>query len=194
MSVRYELEPLHRNTPDSDLLEDLKRVAKEMRADTVTIRQYDELGRFSASTLQRRFGSWHKSLERACLVKVQNTYTPEQVLFENLVEVWARLGRQPRMADLTSQTSFVSAWTYKRRFGGWRNALEAFVGWANDGNASVDGSEDGGKTRSLPSVAHRGRRDPSHRLRFLVMRRDNFKCVFCVRSPSTDTSVELHLD
>src|ERR1700680_1726866 len=101
MSARYELEPLHLNTPDEDLLSDLKRVASDLDATTVSMSQYNRLGRFHASSLQRRFGSWLRSLERAGLA-TRNMHTTEKQLFENLVEVWARLGRQPRLSDMTS--------------------------------------------------------------------------------------------
>jgi hypothetical protein len=181
MTIRFELEPLHRNTADADFLDDLKRVAQEMQANTVTILQYNERGRFNASTLIRRFGSWHKSLVRAGLIKVRNINTPEEDLFNNLAEIWTRIGHQPRMDDLNSQTSRFSKDTYRRRFGSWRKALEAFVRWANEGNASVEESEADGKPPSVPKASPRGPRGPSHRLRFLVMRRDNFKCRCCGR-------------
>lgn len=44
--MRYELDPLHRNTPDQEFLDDLKRVANELGANTVTTSQYNERGRF----------------------------------------------------------------------------------------------------------------------------------------------------
>jgi hypothetical protein len=192
MTIRYELEPLHRNTPAADFLNDLKRVAELLAANTVTMAQYDQRGRFSASSLQRRFGSWHGALQRAGLTKVRNINPPEEELFDNLAALWTRLGRQPRMSDLTSRTSRICADTYKRRFGGWRNALEAFVRWANAGKAVAEESI---ARPNEPALAfRRGPRDPSLRLRFLVMRRDNFKCRCCGRSPATDPAVELKVD
>lgn len=191
MTIRFQLEPLHRNTPDVEFLHDLKRVAVVLEATTVSMTQYDERGKFSASSLQRRFGSWHQALERAGLVKVRNINPTEDELFDNLAALWTRLGRQPRMSDVTAQSSRVSADTYKRRFGGWRNALEAFVEWANAGKASEETTSEPSGTE-VPS--RRGRREPSLRLRFLVMRRDNFKCCGCGRSPATDVAVELNVD
>jgi hypothetical protein len=131
MSLRYELEPLHRNTPDHELLDDLHLVVQKLGVKTLTISQYNEHGRFNASTIQRRFGSWRQSLKRANLTQpVYANYSAEE-LFDNLVEVWAHIGRQPRMAELISRTSRISGYTYARRFGSWRKALEAFVLWAN---------------------------------------------------------------
>ena len=41
---------------------------------------------------------------------------------------------------------------------------------------------------------HRTKREVSDRLRFKIMRRDNFKCKFCGRSPAIDPKVILHVD
>jgi hypothetical protein len=37
--MRYELDPVHRNTSDQELLNDLKRVASEIGTNTVTTSQ-----------------------------------------------------------------------------------------------------------------------------------------------------------
>ncbi len=37
-------------------------------------------------------------------------------------------------------------------------------------------------------------RDPSLRLRFQVLKRDNFTCCQCGASPAKDSSVKLHVD
>lgn len=186
--MRYELDPLHRNTPDQELLDDLKRVASEIGANTVTTSQYNERGRFFDSTLRRRFGSWRHALERTGLVSAARNvkYTDEQ-LFSNLVDVWSRLGRQPRHDNLTSETSRISVDSYKRRFGGWRKALEAFVRWANEGQLSPPPG-------ASADAAVRRTRDVNDRTRFLVMLRDKFKCRYCGRSPATHPDVVLHLD
>ena len=188
MSPRYELEPLHRNTPDDEFLNDLKALAAKLNVNTVSMTEYDTHGRFSASSLQRRFGSWRSSLERAGPVVPPSPATEEQ-LFANLVELWARLGRQPRLAEITSRTSPISGDTYKRRYGGWRKALEAFVLWANETEPA---------TVIQPAVPvgtkHKTPRTINYRLRFLVMRRDNFKCRITGRSPATDPTVILEVD
>ena len=44
------------------------------------------------------------------------------------------------------------------------------------------------------SVPQRDKRDVNLRLRFLVMKRDNFKCCACGASPATDPRVVLHVD
>jgi hypothetical protein len=187
--MRYELDLLHRNTPDQEFLDDLKRVADKLGANTVTTGQYNERGRFVDSTLRRRFGSWRLTLERAGLVSMARNvkYTDEQ-LFSNLVDVWSRLGRQPRHDDLTSQISRISVDSYKRRFSGWRKALEAFVRWANDADILPPASE------TPDAAVRRVSRSINDRMRFRVMLRDKFKCQYCGKSPATHSDVTLHLD
>lgn len=44
------------------------------------------------------------------------------------------------------------------------------------------------------SNSHRTRREPGMRLRFEVLKRDNFKCCACGASPAKDPAIELHID
>ncbi len=189
MKPRFELEPHHRNISDAEFIADLQRVAKEIGAGSVTIDQYNERGQFHASTLARRFGSWFKASEAAGLAKSRKLNIPNEELFPNLADGWATLGRQPKYSDLTSQVSSFSSGTYEKRFGGWRKALEAFVAWANEGTfftVQPEPDEQSGK--------HKTSRNINYRLRFLVMRRDNFRCRITGRSPATDPSVILEVD
>ncbi len=45
-----------------------------------------------------------------------------------------------------------------------------------------------------PITKHKTSRSINWRLRFIVMRRDNFKCKNCGRSPAIDSSIVLHVD
>jgi Homing endonuclease associated repeat/HNH endonuclease len=189
MNQRYELMPHHRNISDEELLGDLKRVASDLGKFTVTIDQYNERGTYHSTSLARRFGTWMKALDRAGLSKSRNLHITNEELFANLAAVWTTLGHQPRYSELTSQVSQFSSGTYENRFGSWRKSLEAFVQWANECvTTSVI-------SRSIPPGSnHRTTRNINYRLRFLVMRRDNFKCRITGRSPATDPSVILEVD
>lgn len=63
--MKFELEEFHRNTPEEELIADVKRVAKRMRKDSVTMDEYKEFGKYAVSTLTRRLGSWFQILEKA---------------------------------------------------------------------------------------------------------------------------------
>ena len=184
--VKYELEAFHRDIKDEELLADLRRVGGELGKNRVTFREYDKMGRFSSGTIAVRFGSWNEAIDKASLTRTINRNISEDELFQNLVEVWTALGRQPRCRDLRPGPSRFSWNTYADRFKTWRNALTQFVQWANEGQllSAVDA-----KTRKT------GKRTPRNinwRLRALVLMRDSARCRMCGAGPSD--RVRLHVD
>lgn len=171
---------------DSEILEDLKRVSSELGTAAVPIREYTRLGKFAQTTVKKRFGSWNRALAAAGLNVTAVHELADAELFDNLREVWIKLGRQPRKREMARPLSRFTHSPYVRRFGSWLSAMRRFAEITEETTAEeFAGSETG---------AGRGPREPSLRLRFLVMRRDRFKCVVCGRSPASDTSVLLHVD
>jgi len=130
--MKFELESYHRDIPNEELIDDIIRVAKLLQKNAVTIDEYNDHGKYHATTLTRRFGSWFKVLEKAGLEKNRPPIgIPEEELFRNLEEVWTKLGRQPRYAEMKKPLSLYSAGTYEKRFVKWRDALKAFVRYVN---------------------------------------------------------------
>jgi hypothetical protein len=119
-------------------------------------------------------------------------------LFENLERLWEKLGKQPKTDDFLKPFSRYSSGVYKKRFGSIRKALEAFVQSVNEPQKPfVDQSEDAILSAPAPSkspIRHKTPRTISWRMKFLVMRRDNFKCRITGRSPATDPNVILEVD
>jgi 5-methylcytosine-specific restriction endonuclease McrA len=188
-TLRFELEPHNLNVPDADLLTDLRAFAARYPSSHPSWHRYNKEGRFGAETLRRRFGSWNTALLKAGLGVTKRARFSEEELFENMEAVWRTLGRQPRYRDFDAVVTNVSRSAYERRFGSWRAALEAFVTWAN---ASQENDE--AASPLLTERARRTSREPSLRLRFHVMRRDDFKCRQCGRSPAMEAGVILHID
>lgn len=186
IGMRFELEAHHRNVPDGVLLDELRRVARFVGSDTATIDQFNAHAKFSSSTLARRFGSWSKALEAAGLKKTRNLNISDEQLFENLVSIWLKLGRQPRYQDLARAGSLYSAGTYENRFGSWRQGLEALVGWANRDAAPL--SDD----PMIPRVTRRGPRNINWRLRAQVLMRDGARCQLC--GAEARSGALLHVD
>lgn len=177
-----------------ELLADLKRVAAEIGRPTVTYRQYEAHGRYSAGTITVRFGSWNKALTQAGFDISNEQRIDANRLFENLERLWIALGRQPAKRDLGTARSEFSEGPYVRAFGSWRKALQAFVDWANTDDQSSQQPDLDGLATSAEGVMEGGARDPNLRTRFLVMKRDGFRCRYCGRSPATHVGVELVLD
>ena len=171
--MRFELESHHRDVPSDELVAELKRVASLLSRNSVTIDQFNEHGKFHSTTLSRRFGSWFKALEAAGLEKTRNLNITTEELFENLVLVWLKLGRQPKYQDLVKENSLFSSGTYEKRFGSWRKALEAFVAWANEGVTPVV------ERSAAKSAQRQATRNINWRLRALVLMRDGARCQLC---------------
>jgi len=69
---------------DSELLNDLKRVAGLLKKEKVTTKEYKEHGSYHPATFMRRFSGWNDALEKAGLkVGLHRTIEIEE-LFDNM--------------------------------------------------------------------------------------------------------------
>lgn len=185
--------------PKAELLVDLIRVASELGMQTVTGEQYNQIGHFSRDTFARKFTSWAAALRAANLQSTGwKPPSTEEDLFDNMASVWEYVGRQPKQKDFRPPVSRYSHNTYINRYGSWRAALEAFVASANIEQLEAD--KENPIISSIPHVLfekeyqHRTGRNPSWRLRFLVMRRDNFRCRLCGAVQNHNQDIRLDID
>ena len=192
-SFRFEVRFRRRNIPVADLIADLRRVARSTRNRRITTDLYAEWGKFRPGTVARRFGSWNAALEAAGLPVTHLWKVSDRMLFENLADVWRKLGRQPagRALNKRDGVSRFAHSTYKKRFGSWHKALRAFAAFV-DGRGDVDDVP----RRHERRVAVRSRTDRTinWRLRATVLIRDNCLCRMCGASPAKDPTVTLHVD
>lgn len=194
--MKFELNKTARGRSDEELLADMRRVAADLGRDTVTIAEYTEHGIGHASTIQRRLGSWFDALEQAGLAPSRSRIgISDEDLFENLRDVWTKLGRQPSYGDVKLPLSKISAGTYENRFGGWSKALDAFIEWVNGDETSSGAESPEHTTPSTKKPAkRRTKREISERLRFRILLRDGFRCGTCGASPLEKPGIELHVD
>ena len=187
------------NIPHEEMLADLKKVAEIVGTQGVSKTSFTQLGNFSPETVAKRFGSWTLALAAAGLETSANWKPKVAVdeLFMNMANVWEHVGRQPKQSDFRPPTSKYHEATYTNRFGSWRKALEAFVEATNapetaDSEAISDVAEIP-YIKPIPTKK-RTNRNPSWRLRFLVHRRDKFRCCACGTSPASQVGVTLVID
>lgn len=184
---------------DSELIGDLVRVAKLLKKDSVTQTEYRDNGKFSPDQLKKRFGSWFEALEKVGLKKTRTLGITDEEYFENLEEVWVKLGRQPRQSDIEKPFSRYSLSAYRYRFGSFGEALESFVDYINV-NGATENSDDTVSPKNEPihsprmKFERRTKRSITWRMRFLVMKRDGFKCKLCGSSPANDPTIILEVD
>lgn len=191
-----------------DLIKDLQDVANRLGKKSITSGEYEKYGKYSKSTFLHKFTSWNNALKSSGLEPFDHPLGSAKnkvsiyACLEEIERIWITLGRQPTATDIKKGVSRYSLHIYERRFGTWRKALEFFVAYMN-------GEKDVEKPNDLEDIqlpvetpqksvnnkpVHKTKRDINLRLRFLVMKRDNFKCCMCGRSPATTPELELHID
>ena len=192
--VRFELDRRGRQVSDEELIADLKRVAELLGNDRLTWSEYHDHGPYNGDTFMRHFGSWNAAIDRAGLSRTVSRNVSQADLFANLEEVWTKLGRQPRKTDLRRPLSCYTVKPYQTAFGGWWKAREAFIEYVNTAEEPALEEALQQEGAQAPERRHRTQRGFSDRQRFLIFRRDNFKCVLCGRSPATDPDIILVAD
>jgi Homing endonuclease associated repeat/HNH endonuclease len=175
------------------VLDDVRRVARALRTRHLLLTQYQAEGNYSPTLIYKHFENWSNILAAAGLAA--SPYQPrltDRALFENLEHIWTHLGHQPKCTDLYPPLSRYGLTPYQRRFGGWQNALIAFTQYMTARNGTPS------DTQSIPAgtpiLKHKTTRTISWRLRFLTLRRDNYRCCACGRSPATHPNIQLEVD
>lgn len=188
--MNFELKSFHYDVPEKDLVTDLKNVATLLEKSSITFREYNKHGKYSAGTLQRRLGSWNKALHKAELTITVEKNIPVKALFENIEKIWIQKGSQPVYRDLGASPSECSGQAYTSRFGSWRKALQGFVIYSREGLSRLQ-TED---REITTDHKRRTKRDPSLSLRYAVLKRDSFKCTKCGRAPASNPGLVLEID
>lgn len=188
----------------NEFIEDVRRVASVLKRNTLTIGEYKQLGKFQYLYPIKHHGiGWDEVLRLAELNSTpfrlgRGKEISNEELFADIERVWIKIGRQPTITDLRKGYFNFSQNTFCRRFGGWRQALIAFVSYMNSSDKddvpdAADPVFENHDEEKQPNH-QKGHREPNLRLRFKVMQRDNFKCCLCGRSPATDPSIILVVD
>lgn len=188
------------------LLDDLKRVASELDKSNISAIEYDALGKYTSTTMNVRFGSWNKAKAKANLLVTRTINNTNEELFQNILELWTLIGRQPKYGEVISPNSKFNGSTYARRFGSWSAALEAFIEYVNIESESNVNTEitpvlipldipNDSKIASLKVLKiKKTSRNINLRMRWIILKGDNFCCRKCGRSPAKDPSIVLHID
>ncbi len=189
---------LARRYDDEAMLETLRAAARAKGSDVLRSSDIKRYTGRRTSYYDERFGSWAEAVERAGLkpVWLRALYS-EAACFDNLRRVWMHLRRPPRGGEMARPPSTIREDIYRRRWGSWRAALEAFVARVNATpddplrgavrawSASLRGrdSAQGAARAPLPPALLHGAKAA---LRLKILERDGFRCVLCGASPAHD--------
>lgn len=190
--------------PTEEMIAELKRIAELYDFRRFSGPEFDNVSTLcKRSAIRHRFGSWDDALAatgfdlRSHRNKRRDSI-PELELFVELERIWRLLGHRPSKTEWDSIKTKYSYTTYKSRFDGWVNACAAFIDFKSDVNAAAFDNEH--REDEIPSsltkvqIRDEEKRTIPLRLRLEVLKRDQFRCVFCGRSPAIENGVVLHLD
>lgn len=198
---------------ESKILEELELAAKYFNYNEFGRRDFDKIASISSSTVRNHFnGSWTKALEVLKKTLQQKgldlsirPHAPNRVfsdkeLFDEMERIWQKVGQRPSRTEWEMSEPKFSYSTYKQRFGGWVNACSKFIEYKMgdailaDDFVLSDREEQKTQQENKTEYKKENSRNISLSLRLHVLNRDNFRCVFCGKSPATDIGTKLHID
>jgi len=199
--------------PEEKILEELEKAAKYFNYIEFGRRDFDKIADISSSVVRKHFaGSWttaldvlKKHLQQKGLDLSPRPHAPNRVysdkdLFEEMERVWQKVGQRPSHTEWEMSEPKISYQCYKQRFGGWVNACNKFIEYKMGAEILADDfilpEREDAKTLTKVNTNYKqeNSRNISLSVRLKVLNRDNFRCVFCGKSPATDIGTKLHLD
>jgi 5-methylcytosine-specific restriction endonuclease McrA len=183
---------------DESLLRELRRVAQLLEKDTLTMSDIDAHARCCYAVLKKRFGGLRPALIKAGLASPPlHRRLSDEELLDELGRIWDVVleaeGRRPYRDDLTKYRSRFSSGTYEDRWGSWIKACEALLARSED-TTSVASRRNEPDPAPASIRTGRAKRPIPLGLRYDVLKRDDFRCVLCGRSPATNPGLKLHVD
>lgn len=203
--------------PRGKILEELEKVARAFNYTDFTQDQFNEIANIHHYTAIREFGSWEKTLEflkdklkeKGIELKItsrRSKYTIQEC-FDEMERIWRKLGHRPSENEWTASKPKISYDTVYRRFGGWTNACLKFIEYKSGGEVATDTDENLQAKQKVSHSTKKATREFKKKIitieksrtiplsvRVKVLSRDNFRCVFCGKSPATDIGTKLHID
>ena len=181
---------------DSELIERLRMYAQSAGLSFISSRAFSQATGISEGTITNHFGTWKAFCGKARLAPRYDRTQDRADLFENLDRVWQALGHQPRAKEMTQPLSPISISRYQKEFRKpWYDICLEFLSWKS--GASVAEIKREARASAIVSsgrAARITRREVSLSLRYEVLKRDDFRCVKCGRSPATNKGIQLHVD
>ena len=126
----FVLTEYHRNVPDEELLEDIKKVAMQLGETSITQKEYKNAGgKFSRDTITRRFGGWINAIQKAGLtppqIQINKSGVSENEVLEDLKGVAKKLNKLTFTSTEYTIYGKYSKDIVFRKFKTWNNALIA---------------------------------------------------------------------
>lgn len=202
--------------PREKIIFELEKVAKHFNYTDFRQDDFDKLANVSAYTVYREFGSWDKVMNFLVdyfkekdiefnIITRRSNYTIQE-MFDEMEKIWVQLGHRPSRNEWQRLQPKISYDTIYRQFNGWTNACLKFIEYKSGGMITSDEEISSNSNENKTSISsstlvtekavkplEKSRTIPLS-MRIKVLSRDNFRCVFCGKSPATDLGTKLHID
>ncbi len=193
--------------PRAKIVEELEKVAKQFDYTDFKEDNFTSISDISYYSVIREIGTWEKVMlflfehlkKKGIEFKIASRRSPYTIeeMFAEMERIWLILGHRPSRNEWAANQPRISYDAIYRRFGSWKNACLQFIEYKSGEQVNLKEeivekkifTKTGGKkitiakTRTIPLS-----------VRIRVMNRDNFRCVFCGKSPATEIGTRLHID
>lgn len=194
------------------ILGELEKAAKHFNYIEFGRRDFNKVADIHSNTIKNHFGSWRNGLDalkehlqQKGLDLSPRPYAPNRIysdkqLFDEMGRIWEKVNQRPSRAEWEMSDPKFSYGCYTKRFGGWVNACTKFIEYKMGKEILADDfilPEWGDSKTQLKTKTEYNKENSRNvplGLRVKVISRDNYRCVFCGRSPATDIGTELHID
>ncbi len=186
------------------IIDELKRAAEVFNYIEFKRHDFNKVANISSLTVKREFGSWEKALAYLAEIGIdlkcrRKGYFNDKELFDEMERIWTQLGHRPSIIEWDAGNPKISHSTYIRYFKGWQNACLKFIEYKMGSSILTDDElsdtlQQQSIQSSTPQYKQENTRTIPLGIRLKILDRDNFRCVFCGRSPATDVGVKLHID
>ena len=88
----FQIRLRRRGITPQEILDDIRRVARERGTATVTRLEYDQYGQFGATTALRNFKTWNVAVQAAGLCGDSPAKNPDAVLHVDHILPWSKGG------------------------------------------------------------------------------------------------------
>lgn len=185
-----------------EIINELKRVSVLLKKECFSQKEFIENSNISRSIFtKRKFGGFNLLMnEIGFNVPLKSRKYTDNERYENLLNVWTFYGRQPNYIEMKKAPSKVGPKAYVVRWGSWKKALLVFLEKINkdlqENNSSeiINNVNDIKNDPIITIINKEEKREIPIGLRFDILKRDNYKCSICGRSPSSTFGIELHID
>ena len=171
---------------DEEIIEDVLSVKRKLGVDLLTGEEYYHNGKFKKKAIEKHFGTWGKLMDKLGMEKTAvHVKHSTQELFGIMKSIWDEKGCRPSMSEFLRRSGHTKKYILAR-FKSWTEFLRQFLEYANNGGVSMPTVVTAKKTI--------GSRVVSPKLRYKVMKRDNWTCVLCGVRRTKENNVQLHVD